>query len=145
VTEPVAGTENWDTFPVQTLPLNQPIDCADGVRITITGSAAAIVQTAVPEYGARALKPAPTCTIRFDMEGTFQALWVDHKGGDPSHNVLSFYDVRNNLVKTSELNSINSPVLTYIPLSVPCAYCLAEFSDHLDEVVVDSVRWGQRQ
>jgi hypothetical protein len=140
---PVTGYESWEAMQLQTLPLNQSIDCANGLKLTVVGSAASIVNvnTTYPVFGDRALRTAATCKLQFDFGGLVTRFYVSHVGADVSSNVLKFHDAQDSEIQRISLSSRTEIKSEQFTLSRACTYCILELTNNPNGVVIDNLIW----
>ena len=137
-----AGAEEWGSFPFGPLPLDQEIECAYGLKLTVTGEGASIAPNVVPGSLDHALKPTQNCKLRFDFHDRINRLYILHSGARSLHNLLRFYDAQDNVVKSTALESPDDVTrVELIEIDPYCLYFVASFVNNESETLIDALVW----
>ncbi|RMQ49501.1 hypothetical protein ALQ04_03454 [Pseudomonas cichorii] len=138
---PVRGSEDWESFPTQLLPIQQTLPFSDDMSLFIELRPLSIVNvgTAHPIFGNRTLeaKEENQFTIRF--YGLIKTLKLSHFGANPARDHISFYDIYDKLVVDAPLESGAGIVSQEVHLSQACFYCRVYVGQH--PLLLDNLSW----
>ncbi|MBX8489930.1 hypothetical protein K5D42_08690 [Pseudomonas cichorii] len=142
---PVSGSENWESFPIQQLPINETVKCSDDMSLFIHTRPISIVNvsTTHPTFGSSTLEGIGENLLTLNFSGLIKTLKLSHVGADPSRDHITFYDIDDQSIVAAELLSGADIVSQEIHLSRPCLYCNIYLGQQQVPVLLDNLIWTE--
>lgn len=140
---PVSGSENWESFNFQELPVGQIVRCSDDMTLLIRLSPILIadLSAAHPAFGNRTLQVTGYNQCILNFSGLIKTLTLSYVGADPVTDHITFYDANNNFIVDAPLQSASGTATRTIHLSQPCLHCTVYIGQHT--VLLDNLSWTE--
>lgn len=140
---PVFGDESFERQPLGDLPLNVPVEFANGLVITVNAVATGttIVTPGIDQFGDRALYCAVNHKIMFDFGGEITNFFFSHALNSTAGNKLELFKQDGTSIKVVNLSlpSGDSVVLEDVTTDSPCVR--AELTVAAIGIIVDNLIW----
>ncbi|MCV4261487.1 hypothetical protein [Pseudomonas capsici] len=140
---PVSGSEDWQTFPQEELPLQEPVPCSHGSHLRVFKAPASIVdvRATYPSFSDRTLQLAPDCSIMFHCQGFIETLTLSHARADSDKNYISFFDIMEQEFEREAIRSGATFITYQKSLNWPCLYFRIILENNTDTVLLDNLSW----
>ncbi|MBX8595731.1 hypothetical protein K5D39_00260 [Pseudomonas cichorii] len=140
---PVSGSENWESFPTQDLPVPHTLYCSDDMNLSIHHRPLSIVNVSAthPAFGSRSLEVKGDNQFIFNFSGLIKTLTLSHVGADPTRDQITFYDIDDKPVVSAQLQSGTGIVSQEIHLSQGCRIARVSMSQQQGTVLLDNLIW----
>ncbi|MBX8494959.1 hypothetical protein [Pseudomonas cichorii] len=143
VYHPVSGSEDWQTFQKEELPLGVDIPCSNGSDLRIFDVPASIVDVrgTYPEFGDRTLQLTGDSSIAFNCGGFIETLTLSHARADSDENYISFFDIMDVEIARETIQSGTTVVTYKKTLNSACRYFRIIIKNNTDTVLLDNLSW----
>lgn len=141
---PVTGTEDWETFSLQTLPHDTPVPCSNGLTLEVKAGQASIVNVSArySHFYIRTLQVSATGTITFTFSEPIRHLFFMYAMANSDSNVLTFFDASGAVIRIAyPHSSADHQAEGNYDLKQPCVSCELALSRNPVPVLLDNLQW----
>lgn len=141
---PVTGREDWETFDLQPLPLDESVSCSDGLTLEVKAGQASIVDVSAKyaSFYKRTLQISATGSITLTFSEPVRHLFFIYALANSDSNNLTFFDASGAVVRTAgPQSSADRPSEGSYDLDQPCVSCHLALARNPAAVLLDNLQW----